>query len=71
MNQGDTVGVTVENSPAGGLTVNDFGKQRQYGTYDTGVYYTGLGGKPYSYSSVFMHVYHRNLCRARHVGPSR
>lgn len=32
------------------------------GTYDTGVYYTGLGGKPYSYSSVFMHVYPQNLC---------
>jgi hypothetical protein len=45
-----------------GLTVSDFGKQQQYGTYDPGVYYTGPGGKPYSYSSVFMHVFPRNLC---------
>jgi hypothetical protein len=54
-----------EGTDVPGLTVNDFGKQRQYGTYDTGVYYTGSGGKPYSFSSVFMHVFPRNLCRAR------
>jgi hypothetical protein len=51
-----------EGTDVPGLTVSDFGKLHQYGTYDTGVYYTGLGGKPYSYSSVFMHVYPRNLC---------
>jgi hypothetical protein len=48
-----------------GLTVNDFGRQKQYGTYDRGVYYTGPGGKPYSYASVFRFIYPANLCPAR------
>jgi hypothetical protein len=57
-----------EGTDVPGLTVSDFGKLRQYGTYDRGVYYTGLNGTPYSYSSVFMHVYPHNLCRARPSG---
>jgi hypothetical protein len=48
-----------------GLTVNDFGKDQQYGTYDRGVYYTGLGGTGTEESTVFMHTYAHNLCRAR------
>lgn len=47
-----------------GLTVRDFGKLQQYGTYDAGVYYTGTGGAPDSFSSVFMHLYPGNLCPA-------
>lgn len=50
-----------------GLTVNDFGKQRQYGSYDYGVYYTGKGGTPYSYASEFRKIYPVNLCPARPV----
>lgn len=46
------------------LTVNDFGKLNQYGSYDSGVYYTGTGGKPYTYSSVFLQIYNHNLCQA-------
>ena len=52
-----------------GLTVNDFGRQKQYGTYDRGVYYTGPGGKPYSYASMFRFIYPANLCPAR-AGPA-
>jgi hypothetical protein len=48
-----------------GLTVNDFGKLAQYGSYDTGVYYTGAGGTPYTYASSFRKIYDRNLCPAR------
>lgn len=47
-----------------GLTINDFGKLDQYGSYDTGVYYTGTGGTPYTYSSVFLQIYNHNLCPA-------
>ncbi|HEX6519631.1 MAG TPA: hypothetical protein VF070_06380 [Streptosporangiaceae bacterium] len=45
-----------------GVTVSDFGKQQQYGTYDPGVYYTGMGGAPTSRSTVFMHVFPNNPC---------
>ena len=48
-----------------GLTVNDFGKQKQYGTYDYGVYYTGPKGVPYHYSSEFRKIYPVNLCPAK------
>jgi hypothetical protein len=47
------------------LTVNDFGQQHQYGSYDYGVYYTGPGGKPYHYSSEFRKIYPVNLCPAK------
>jgi hypothetical protein len=47
-----------------GLTVNDFGKLDQYGSYDTGVYYSGPTG-PFTYSSVFMQTFPRNECPAR------
>ena len=50
-----------EGTDVPGLTVNDFGKLNQYGTYDTGVYYTGPSG-PFTYSSVFMHTFPDNVC---------
>jgi len=48
-----------------GLTVRDFGKTQQYGTYVRGVYYTGLNGTATEESNVFMRTYPDNLCRAR------
>ncbi|HEY3957509.1 MAG TPA: hypothetical protein VGM53_29430 [Streptosporangiaceae bacterium] len=48
-----------------GLTVNDFGKVHEYGTYDYGVYYTGPKGVPYHYSSEFRKIYPVNLCPAK------
>lgn len=54
-----------EGTDVPGLTVNDFGKDQQYGTYDRGVYYTGLNGTATEESNVFMHTYAHNLCRAR------
>lgn len=48
-----------------GVTVNDFGKNAQYGTYDKGVYYTGPNGTPYTISTVFLHVFSGNPCPAR------
>jgi hypothetical protein len=47
------------------LTVSDFGKLNQYGSYNTGVYYTGMNGTPFTYSSDFLHVFNRNVCPAR------
>lgn len=47
-----------------GLTVNDFGKQDQYGGYDRGAYYTGSGGTPESFSTVFLHTFRSNVCPA-------
>jgi hypothetical protein len=54
-----------EGTDVPGLTVNDFGKQQQYGSYDRGVYYTDVGGGATEESNVFMHTYPHNLCRAR------
>lgn len=45
--------------------MNDFGGVSQYGTYNTGVYYTGLNGKPFTYASDFLHVFPSNPCRMR------
>ncbi len=52
-----------EGTDVPGLTVNDFGKLNQYGSYDLGVYYTSSKG-PESFSSVFMKEYPRNECLA-------
>jgi len=52
-----------EGTDVPGLTVRDFGKLNQYGTYDRNVYYTGSSG-PYKYSSVFLKTYPRNECPA-------
>lgn len=52
-----------EDTDVPGLTVNDFGKLDQYGSYDQGVYYTSPTG-PFSYSSVFMQTFPRNECQA-------
>lgn len=52
-----------EGTDVPGLTVRDFGKLNQYGTYDRNVYYTGTSG-PYKYSSVFIKNYPRNECPA-------
>ncbi|HET9897472.1 MAG TPA: hypothetical protein VFQ44_21280 [Streptosporangiaceae bacterium] len=46
-----------------GLTVNDFGKLNQYGTYDPGVFYTTPSGSE-TFSSVFMQEFPRNECPA-------
>jgi hypothetical protein len=54
-----------EGTDVPGLTVNDFGKDQQYGSYDRGVYYTDVGGGATEMSNVFMHTYSHNLCRAR------
>ena len=54
-----------EGTDVPGLTVNDFGKDQQYGTYVRGVYYTAVGGAGIEESNVFMHTYPNNLCRAR------
>lgn len=54
----------IEGTDVPGLTVNDFGGLSQYGSYNTGVYYTGLTGKPYTYASDFLHVFPDNPCRA-------
>jgi hypothetical protein len=47
-----------------GLTVNDYGGHSQYGTYNTGVYYTGKNGVPYTYASDFLHTFATNPCRS-------
>jgi hypothetical protein len=52
-----------EGTDVPGLTVNDFGKLNQYGTYDKGVYYSAPGG-PFTYSSVFIKNFPRNVCPA-------
>jgi len=52
-----------EGTDVPGLTVNDFGKLDQYGSYDQGVYYTSPSG-PFTYSSVFMQTFPRNECPA-------
>jgi hypothetical protein len=54
-----------EGTDVPGLTVNDFGKLKQYGTYVRGVYYTDIGGGATEVSNVFMHTYKNNLCRAK------
>ncbi|MDR0346165.1 MAG: hypothetical protein LBI49_24215, partial [Nocardiopsaceae bacterium] len=54
-----------EGTDVPGLTVNDFGKDQQYGTYDRGVYYTGLNGTATEESTVFMRTYSHNLCPTR------
>lgn len=53
-----------EGTDVPGLTVNDFGKDQQYGSYDRGVYYTIAGGAGQERSNVFLHTYPNNLCRA-------
>ena len=61
------------NAPAGGcawaigndipgVTVNDFGRNMQYGTYDSGVAYTGLNGVPFLKSDDFRNIFSSNLC---------
>jgi len=52
-----------EGTDVRGLTVNDFGKLSQYGSYDLGVYYTNPTG-PETFSSVFMRQFPRNECPA-------
>jgi hypothetical protein len=52
-----------EGTDVPGLTVKDFGKLDQYGTYDKDVYYSGPTG-PFTYSSVFINNFPRNVCPA-------
>ena len=46
----------VYGSTVAGLTTNNFGKNAQYGTYDTGVDYTGLGGVPFAKADDFRNI---------------
>ena len=54
----------MEGTDIRGLTVNDFGGHSQYGTYNSGVYYTGPNGTPFTYASDFLHVFPDNPCRS-------
>jgi hypothetical protein len=46
----------VYGSTVAGLTTNNFGKNAQYGTYDTGVDYTGAGGVPFAKADDFRNI---------------
>ncbi len=46
------------------LTTNDFGKNAQYGTYDSTGEYTGPGGTPYHKSDDFRNILSSNPCPA-------
>ena len=46
----------VYGNTVAGMTTNNFGKNNQYGTYDTGVDYTGLGGVPYAKADDFRNI---------------
>jgi len=47
------------------LTVNDYGKQAEYGSYNTGVWYTGRNGTPFTYASNFLNTFSGNPCPAQ------
>lgn len=53
-----------EGTDVPGLTVNDFGKHAQYGSYNTGVYYTGTNGVPTTFATDFLHTFPNNPCPA-------
>jgi hypothetical protein len=53
-----------EGTDVPGLTVRDFGKHNQYGSYDRNVYYSSPTG-PETFSTVFLHNFSRNVCPAR------
>jgi hypothetical protein len=53
-----------EGTDVPGLTVRDFGKHNQYGSYDRNVYYSGPTG-PTTFSTVFLHNFSHNVCPAR------
>jgi hypothetical protein len=53
-----------EGTDVPGLTVRDFGKLNQYGSYDLNVYYSSPTG-PETFSTVFLHNFSRNVCPAR------
>lgn len=55
----------VEGNDIPGVTVNDFGKQKQYGGYVNGYYYTVLGGKGLQYNPDFRQILNYNPCPAR------
>jgi hypothetical protein len=46
----------VYGNTVAGLTTNNFGKNNQYGTYDTGVDYTGLHGVPFAKADDFRNI---------------
>jgi len=46
----------VYGNTVAGLTTNNFGKNNQYGTYDTGVDYTGAGGVPFAKADDFRNI---------------
>ena len=54
----------VYGNTVAGLTTNNFGANNQYGTYDTGVDYTGLGGVPFAKADDFRHILSSNPCPA-------
>jgi hypothetical protein len=54
----------VEGNDIPGVTVNDFGKQKQFGRYVNGYYYTVLGGKALAYNPDFRQILNYNPCPA-------
>ncbi|HEY3951894.1 MAG TPA: hypothetical protein VGM53_00835 [Streptosporangiaceae bacterium] len=46
------------------MTVNDFGKQKQYGRYVKGYYYTVLDGNGLEYDPDFRQILNYNPCPA-------
>ena len=47
-----------------GLSVDSFNGNQQYGTYDSGVMYTGAGGIPFNKSDDFRNILSANVCPA-------
>ncbi len=56
--------VWVYGNTYAGVTTNNFGKNAQYGTYDTGVDYTGAGGVPFAKADDFRNILSSNPCPA-------
>jgi hypothetical protein len=54
----------VYGNTVAGLTTNNFGANHQYGTYDTGVEYTGLHGVPFPKADDFRNILSSNPCPA-------
>jgi hypothetical protein len=54
----------VYGNTVAGLTTKNFGANHQYGTYDTGVEYTGLHGVPFAKADDFRKILSSNPCPA-------
>jgi hypothetical protein len=56
--------IWVYGNTVAGLTTQNFGANHQYGTYDTGVEYTGTGGVPFAKADDFRNILSSNPCPA-------